>query len=215
MKLISLNVGLPREIVWQGNSVGTGIFKQPVTGQVMVRTLNVDGDQQADLSVHGGIYKAVYAYPAEHYQYWRHELPEIDFSWGMFGENFTVEGLLEDSVYVGDRYRIGELEVVATQPRLPCYKLGIRFGRADMVKRFLASRRTGFYFAVTREGIVEAGNSIKLLARDQQRISIADITRVYAFEKDDLGTMQQALSLEALPNSWKGYFQQQIEKRAG
>ena len=215
MKLISLNVGLPREIVWKGNSISTGIFKQPITGQVMVRTLNVDGDQQSDLSVHGGIYKAVYAYPAEHYQYWRHELPEIDFSWGMFGENFTVEGLFEDSVYVGDRYRIGELEVVATQPRLPCYKLGIRFGRADMVKKFLASRRTGFYFAVTREGVVEAGNPIELVGRDQQRVSIADITRVYAFEKGDLETIQHALSLEALPESWKSYFEHQIEKQAG
>ena len=214
MKLISLNVGLPREIAWQGKSVTTGIFKEPVTGPVMVRTLNADGDQQADLSVHGGIHKAVYAYPSEHYPYWRRELPDTHLPWAMFGENFTVEGLLEDSVYIGDRYRIGELEVVATQPRLPCYKLGIRFGRADMVKKFLASRRTGFYFAVAREGVVEAGNPIELLRRDQQKISVADITRVYAFEKDDLGTMQQALSLEALPDSWKGYFEHQIEMQA-
>jgi MOSC domain-containing protein YiiM len=215
MKLISLNVGLPREISWQGKSVTTGIFKQPVAGQVMVRKLNVDGDQQADLSVHGGIHKAVYAYPAEHYQYWRDELTDTDLPWGMFGENFTIEGLLEDSVYIGDRYRIGELEVVATQPRLPCYKLGIRFGRADMIKKFLASRRTGFYFAVDREGAVEAGDPIELLGRDQQRITVADITRVYAFEKDDLGTMQHALRLDALPESWKGYFEHQIETHAG
>ena len=215
MKVISLNVGLPREIASQGKLVTTGIFKQPVTGQVMVRTLNVDGDQQADLSVHGGIHKAVYAYPAEHYQYWRNELPDIDLPWGIFGENLSVEGLLEDSVYIGDRYRIGELEVVATQPRLPCYKLGIRFGRADMIKKFLSSRRTGFYFKVTREGPVEAGNPIELLDRDQRRISIADITRVYAFEKDDVDTMRQALNVEALPESWKGYFEQRIEKQAG
>ena len=214
MKLISLNVGLPREIVWEGKSVTTGIFKQPITGPVMVRTLNADGDQQADLSVHGGIHKAVYAYPAEHYQYWRNELPNIDLSWGMFGENFTIEGLLENSVFIGDRYRIGDAEVVATQPRLPCYKLGVRFGRLDMVKKFLSSRRTGFYFKVVTEGVVEAGNPIELLDRDQQRVSIADITRLYAFEKDDLETMRHALNVEALPESWKSYFVQQMERQA-
>jgi MOSC domain-containing protein YiiM len=213
MKLISLNVGLPREVIWQGKPVTTGIFKQPIAGPVMARTLNIDGDQQGDLTVHGGIDKAIYAYPAEHYDYWRGELPGVDLPWGIFGENFTIEGLREDSVYIGDRYRIGEVEVVVTQPRLPCYKLGVRFGRADMVKKFLASGRTGFYFAVKREGIVKADDAIELLGRDQQRISVADITRVYAFEKDDLGTIQQAIGVEALPERWRGYFQQQIEKQ--
>jgi MOSC domain-containing protein YiiM len=215
MKLISLNVGLPREVVSQGKLVTTGIFKDSITGPIMVRTLNIDGDQQADLSVHGGIDKAIYAYPAEHYEYWRGELPGIDLPWGMFGENFTIEGLLEDSAYIGDHYRIGELEVVITQPRLPCYKLGIRFGRADMIKKFMASRRTGFYFAVKREGIVKAGDSLEFLGRDQQEISVADITRVYAFERDDLKTIEQAMNVESLPESWKGYFQHQIEKQAG
>jgi MOSC domain-containing protein YiiM len=214
MKLISLNVGLPREVVSQGKLVTTGIFKDSITGPVMVRTLNIDGDQQADLSVHGGIDKAIYAYPAEHYEYWRGEVPGIDLPWGMFGENFTIEGLLEDSAYIGDRYRIGEVEVVITQPRLPCYKLGIRFGRPDMVKKFLASRRTGFYFAVKREGIVKAGDSFEFLGRDQQATSVADITRVYAFERDDLKTIERAMHVESLPESWKGYFQHQIEKKA-
>jgi MOSC domain-containing protein YiiM len=213
MKLVSINVGLPREIAWRGKLVTTGIFKQPITGPVMVRTLNADGDQQADLSVHGGIDKAIYAYPAEHYEYWCGELPGVDLPWGMFGENFTIDGLRDDSVYIGDRYRIGEVELAVTQPRLPCYKLGIRFGRADMVKKFLASRRTGFYFAVIKEGIVTAGDPIEFIGRDQQEISVADITRVYAFEKDDLGTIQQAMSVEALPESWKGYFRHQIEKQ--
>ena len=213
MKLISLNVGLPREVIWHGKPVTTGIFKQPIAGALMARTLNVDGDQQADLTVHGGIDKAIYAYPAEHYDYWRGELPGVDLPWGIFGENFTIEGLLEDSVYIGDRYRIGEVEVVVTQPRLPCYKLGVRFGRADMVKRFLASGRTGFYFGVKREGMVKADDAIEFVGRDQQRISVADITRVYAFEKDDLGTIQQAIGVEALPERWRGYFQQQIEKQ--
>lgn len=211
MRLISVNVGLPREVVWHGKPVTTGIFKQPIEGPVMARTLNLDGDRQADLTVHGGIDKAIYAYPAEHYAYWRRELPGVDMPWGAFGENFTIEGLLEDSVYIGDRYSIGEVELVVTQPRLPCYKLGVRFGRADMVKKFLASGRTGFYFAVTREGAVKAGDAIEFVRRDQARISVADITRVYAFEKDDLETIRHAMSVEALPESWRGYFQHQLE----
>src|SRR5215211_3227862 len=130
MRIVSLNVGLPREITWQGKLVTTGIFKQPIKAPIMLRTLNLDGDKQADLSVHGGVDKAVYAYPSEHYDYWRGELPGTDLPWGMFGENFTTEGLLEQAVNIGDRFRIGETEVIVTQPRLPCYKLGIKFGRA-------------------------------------------------------------------------------------
>src|SRR2546423_13912276 len=167
MKIISLNIALPRIVEWNGGPVATGIFKEPVQGPVMLRTLNLDGDKQADLSVHGGVDKAVYAYPSEHYDYWRGELPGADLLWGMFGENFTTEGLLEEAVHIGDRFVIGEAEVIVTQPRLPCYKLGIKFGRADMVKRFLASRRTGFYFAVIRSGMVGAGNAIELIGRDQ------------------------------------------------
>src|SRR2546430_976804 len=132
MKVLSLNVGLPREVTWQGKRVTTGIFKEPIQERVMMRTLNLDGDQQADLTVHGGVSKAVYAYPSEHYNYWRSELPGMDLSWGMFGENFTTEGFLEDAVYIGDRFRIGETEVMVTEPRMPCYKLGIKFGRAAM-----------------------------------------------------------------------------------
>jgi MOSC domain-containing protein YiiM len=214
MRLISVNVGLPREVVWHGEPVTTGIFKQPIEGPVMARALNLDGDRQADLTVHGGIDKAIYAYPAEHYAYWRRELPGVDMPWGAFGENFTIEGLLEDSVYIGDRFSIGEAEVVVTQPRLPCYKLGVRFGRADMVKKFLASRRTGFYFAVTKEGIVEAGDAIEFVRRDQAQVSVADITRVYAFEKDDRETIRRAMSVETLPESWRGYFQHQLETHA-
>jgi MOSC domain-containing protein YiiM len=213
MRIVSVNVGLPREIVWQGKAVTTGIFKQPVEAPVMLNTLNLDGDKQADLSVHGGVHKAVYAYPSEHYDYWREELPGMYMPWGMFGENFTTEELLEEAVHIGDRFKIGEAEVIVTQPRLPCYKLGIKFDRADMVKRFLTSRRTGFYFAVARSGMVGAGDAIELIGRDQQNISVADITRIYAFEKDDLETLQRAIEVEALPESWKGYFQHQIERQ--
>src|SRR6266403_1641436 len=213
MKILSVNVGLPREVTWQGKVVTTGIFKDPVKTPVTVRTLNLDGDQQADLTVHGGVDKAVYAYPSEHYGYWRAELRGVDLPCGMFGENFTTEGLLEENVYIGDRFRIGETEVMVTEPRMPCYKLGIKFGRADIIKRFLASRRTGFYFAVVRGGMVGAGDAIELIGREQQEISVADITRLYAFEKNDLESLWQAIQIKALPESWKGYFRHQLEKQ--
>ena len=215
MKILSLNVGLPREVAWQGKVVTTGIFKEPVEGRTMMRKLNLDGDRQTDLTVHGGVSKAVYAYPSEHYDYWRTELPGVDLPWGMFGENLTTEGLLEDAVYIGDRFRVGEAEVMATEPRMPCYKLGIKFGRADIIKRFLASRRTGFYFAVKREGRVAAGDTVESIGRQQQAISVADITRLYVFQKNDLETLRRAVEVEALPENWKGYFQHQIEKQAG
>jgi len=213
-KLLSVNVGLPREVTWHGKRVTTGIFKEPIQDRVIMRRLNLDGDQQADLTVHGGISKAVYAYPSEHYGYWRTELPAMDLCWGMFGENFTTDGLLENAVYIGDRFQIGETEVMATEPRMPCYKLGIKFGRADIIKRFLASRRTGFYFAVMREGLVGAGDTVELIRREQEEISVADITRLYAFDKDDVKSLRRAIQVEALPESWKGYFQYQFEKQA-
>jgi len=213
MKVLSVNVGSPREVTWQGKRVTTGIFKEPIQGRVMMHTLNLDGDQQADLTVHGGVSKAVYAYPSEHYNYWRSELPGMDLSWGMFGENFTTEGFLEDAVYIGDRFRIGETEVMVTEPRMPCYKLGIKFGRADIIKRFLASCRTGFYFGVMREGMVGAGDDVELIEREQQEISVADVTRLYAFDKDDVKSLRRAIQVEALPESWKGYFQHQLEKQ--
>ena len=179
----------------------------------MLRTLNLDGDRQADLKVHGGVSKAVYGYPVEHYKFWRRELPNMELPFGMFGENFTTEGLFEDKLNVGDRFRIGEAEVMVTEPRLPCYKLGIKFGRTDILRRFLQSRRTGFYFAVVNEGEVQAGDEIELLSRDRNNITIADITRLYAFEKDDLDTLRRAVKLEALSESWREYFQKQIQKR--
>jgi MOSC domain-containing protein YiiM len=215
MKILSLNVGLPREVAWQKKIVTTGIFKEPVKGPVMLRTLNLDGDGQADLTVHGGVSKAVYAYPSEHYTFWRAEFDAMDLPWGMFGENLTTEGLLENAVYIGDRFRVGETELMVTEPRMPCYKLGIKFGRADIIKRFLVSRRSGFYFAVAREGMVSAGDALELIGREQQDTSVADITRLYAFEKDDVKALRRAVEVEALPENWKGYFRHQIEKQAG
>lgn len=212
MKLISLNTGLPRAVEWKGDAVTTGIFKEPVKGPVMLRTLNLDGDKQADLSVHGGVSKAVYAYPQEHYEFWKKELPDMNLLYGMFGENFTTEGLFEDNLNLGDRFRVGEAKIMVTEPRMPCYKLGVKFGRADIVKRFLVSRRTGFYFAVLQEGEVSAGDTIELLSRDGNNITVADVTRLYAFEKDDLKLLQRVVKVEALSESWRDYFQTQIEK---
>jgi MOSC domain-containing protein YiiM len=209
MHIVSVNVGTPRTVEWRGKLVETGIFKAPIDSAVMVRALNLDGDAQADLSVHGGTEKAVYAYPSEYYPYWQDQLNEA-LSWGAFGENLTVTGLDEDTLYIGDRLRVGEAELVVTQPRLPCYKLGVRFGRADMVKIFLASRRTGFYFAVAREGLVQAGDTIEVLERDQHAVSIADITRVYAFDKHDIATMRRIVAVPTLPAGWRDYFAEHI-----
>jgi MOSC domain-containing protein YiiM len=215
MKVVSLNTGLPREVTWHGRKVTTGIYKLPVEGRVTLRTLNLDGDRQADLTVHGGAYKAVYCYPLVHYDYWTRELPNRDLPMAVFGENFTTDGLLEDSVYLGDTFSIGFAEVIVTQPRLPCYKLGIRFESDDMVRRFLASRRTGFYLAVTREGEVGAGDEIKLIARDPMAVPVSEITRLYiakTYEADDVASLQRTLRVGALPESWKEYFRERLEK---
>jgi MOSC domain-containing protein YiiM len=215
MKLISVNVGLPREVIWHGRSVTTGIFKEPVAGRVALRKVNLDGDRQADLTVHGGEYKAVYCYPLEHYEYWKKELPGRELPMGMFGENFTVQGLLEADTHLGDRFAVGSAEVVVTQPRLPCYKLGIRFGEDDMVKRFLASGRSGFYVAVTREGEVGAGDEITVLTRDANAVPVPEITRLYVAKRwgaEELVSLRRALQVEALPEDWKKYFRERMQK---
>jgi len=212
MRLVSVNIGHPREVIYKGKTVTTGIFKEPVEGRIRLRTLNLDGDRQADLSVHGGPSKAVYAYPFEHYEYWREQYPGVDLPWGMFGENLTVEGLREDSVNIGDRFRIGSAQLMVTEPRLPCHKLAAKFGRDDIIKRFLHSGRTGFYFAVIREGEVGTGDGIELVSRDEHNVTVADITRLYVREKDDVGTLRRAVQVTALPESWRGYFRKRIEK---
>ena len=146
-----------------------------MAGRVRVTRLGLEGDKQSDLRVHGGPDKAVYAYPSEHYAYWARELPGVDLPGGAFGENFTTEGLLERDVRIGDRFRAGSAELVVTDPRMPCYTLGVRFGRDDMVRRFLAHGGSGFYFAVLREGEVAAGDPIELTARDESEMTIADV----------------------------------------
>ncbi|PSB26444.1 MOSC domain-containing protein [Stenomitos frigidus] len=213
MELISVNVGLPREVTWKGKTVRTGIFKEPVSTRVMVRSLNLDGDGQADLTVHGGLEKAVYVYPFEHYDHWRSELPDTELTMGNFGENFTTTGLKEEDLNIGDRFAIGTVKLMVTQPRMPCYKLGIRFGRPDMVKRFLASRRTGFYFSVLQEGEVGVGDTLELVSRDENNITVADITQLYTREQTDPDLLHRAAHLEALPESWRDYFQEQSRRQ--
>ena len=213
MKLLSVNVGLPREVEWNGRTIRTSIFKAPVSGRVRVRKLNLDGDQQSDLTVHGGIDKAVYVYPSEHYAFWRGTLPDAELGWGAFGENFTAEGALDDkAVHIGDRFHIGSAEFVVTQPRMPCFKLGIRFGRADMVKRFMHSGRNGFYFAVAEEGEVAAGDSIELLTRDENGVTIADIVELYTADAANQDVLHRVSELPALPESWRAYFRKRLWK---
>jgi MOSC domain-containing protein YiiM len=207
MRVLSVNVGLPREVEWRNEPVTTAIHKAPVAGPVLVRRLNLDGDRQADLSVHGGPEKAVYVYPSEHYPYWREELPGMALPWAAFGENLTVEGLSETDLRVGDVLRIGTAEFMVTQPRLPCYKLNVRFQRPDMVKRFLRSGRTGFYLAVIKEGELAAGDEIELVPTDGSAVTIPEIVTLYTSKNGDGALLRRAIETPALPQSWREYFQ--------
>jgi MOSC domain-containing protein YiiM len=211
VKLISLNVARPRLALYKGTTVNTGIFKQPVSGRIALRRLNLAGDQQADLNVHGGDYKAVYAHPAQHYDYWRQELPNMDLSWGMFGENLTIEGLDEGEVHVGDLFRIGSATVMVRQPRMPCYKLALKFQRDDILERFLLSGRSGFYFSVEQEGEVGEGDSIDLASQNLSGITIAEMNRLFVRDKYNHDLLQKAIATSALPESWREYFMPRLE----
>jgi MOSC domain-containing protein YiiM len=210
MKLVAISVGGPREVQWHGRAVRTSIFKTPVSHRVRVGRGNIEGDEQSDLSVHGGLEKAVYAYPAEHYDFWRRELADAELPWGAFGENFTTEGLQEDEVWIGDRYRIGTTELVVTQPRMPCYKLAIRFGQTEMVKRFLQSRRSGFYLAVEREGDAGPGDAIERLARSDRRLTVADVVSLYAADSANQPLLESASEHPSLPAAWREYFRKRL-----
>lgn len=217
MRVVSVNVGRPREVVWKGTRVSTAIFKSPVEGPVDVKHLNLRGDQQADLSVHGGPDKAIYAYPSEHYPYWRSELPDADLPWGAFGENLTTEGLLEDALHIGDRLRVGSALLMVTQPRVPCYKITIRFDRDDMIKRFIKSNTSGFYLAVLEEGQLAGGDALEIVHRDPATVSVADINHLYyGTARDHRSThfedlLHRAVNLEALPQNWRDH----LRHRAG
>jgi MOSC domain-containing protein YiiM len=211
-RVLSVNVGLPREIRWRGKSITTGIYKKPVAGPVRVHTLNLDGDRQADLRVHGGRDKAVYAYPSEFYELWRQERPDLAFPFGQFGENVTIEGLVDDEVNVGDRLRMGTAEVVVTQPRFPCFKLGIKMGRDEFVTDFLDRRLYGFYLSVAREGEVRAGDPIVMLHRHPSGFGVTEVARLYADDRADVDGLRQAVELDVLHDSWREYFRRRLER---
>jgi MOSC domain-containing protein YiiM len=210
VKIISLNVGQPRTVLDRGREVGTGIFKSSVPGPLMLRRTNLDGDRQADLQVHGGRNKAVYAYPSEHYEFWHAELPGAELSWGNFGENLTTEGLSENDACIGDQFRIGGAVVKVTQPRIPCFKLGIRFGRDDMPKRFLASGRSGIYFSVIEEGLVNVGDAIELVRRDESGVTIADVNRAYVHSRENTDLLRRIVRSEILPAGLQQDFLQRL-----
>jgi MOSC domain-containing protein YiiM len=206
VKILSLNVARPRLVVYRERPINTGIFKEPVSGPVQLRTLNLDGDRQADLTVHGGPNKALYGYPSEHYEFWRQELPGMPLPWGMFGENFTTEGLTESDLHIGDRLQIGTAVIVVRQPRIPCYKLAAKFQREDILARFLRSARSGFYCSVEREGTVAAGDSFEFLSRETQAISIAEMNRLFVEERYNVELLEKAVATPALPEDWRDYF---------
>jgi MOSC domain-containing protein YiiM len=206
MRLIALSVGHPRVVEWRGEQVLTSIFKEPVAGSRRVHQLNIDGDKQSDLSVHGGAEKAVYVYASEHYPYWCSALRLPSLPWGAFGENLTTAGLVETEVNIGDRYRIGTAEFTVTQPRTPCYKLNVRFGRADMVKRFHQSGLSGFYLGVVTEGELAAGADIEQTWRDDRGLSVADVARLVATDAGNQALVDKAIEHPALAAGWREYF---------
>ena len=212
MKIVSVNVGLPRPVEWRGRRIMTGIFKEPVAGRVAVRKLNLAGDRQADLSVHGGVHKAVYAYPSEHYPFWRRELELADLPWSAFGENLTTEGWWEDEIHVGDRFRAGTAEFVVTQPRSPCFKLALKFDRDDVVDRFLESGRPGFYLAVTQEGELAAGDPFERIHEDEHHVSVVDVVNLYLHRhaRPDVDLLRRVVEVEALPESWREHFRKRL-----
>lgn len=206
LEIISLNVGLPRLITYRGQQIETGIYKKPVVGPVWLRRLNLDGDRQADLTVHGGPNKAAYAYPSEHYEFWHKELPGMKLPWGMFGENFTTKDILESELHIGDRLQIGSAIIMARQPRVPCDKLAAKFHRKDIVPRFLSSGRSGFYFSVEQEGTVAAGDSFQFLSREPEGITVAEMNRLFAEDRYNEELLEKAIKTPALPEDWRDYF---------
>lgn len=212
MKIISVNVGLPRAIEHNGEIVTTGIYKTPIAGTVRVNADNLAGDAQADLRYHGGWSKAVYAYGSEHYEFWRGELGIDDLQFGAFGENLTTEGLLEHRICAGDHLRVGTAEFVATEPRFPCFKLGVKFGRKDIIKKFQKSRRSGIYFAIIKTGEIAAGDRIEFISRDANQVSISDLSDLHD-KKNNLELARRALAVEALPEKWKRDLRKMLEKQ--
>ncbi|MBA3474159.1 MAG: MOSC domain-containing protein [Rubrobacter sp.] len=212
MKLLSVNVSLPTEVPHGREAVSTGIFKEPVGGQVMLRTLNLDGDGQADLENHGGVDRAAYAYSIENYDHWQRELGWNEFAFGQFGENFTVEGMMEDDIHIGDVFRVGGALVEVSQPRPPCFKLGIKMGMAGFPKQFLASGRVGFYLRVLEEGEVGVGDAFERVESDPERVSVWEMSHLLFFEPENLEGAKRALRIRALSPGWRDSFEERLAK---
>lgn len=213
MKVVSINVGLPRTVSWQGVPFRTGIYKAPVEGEVSVGFKNLDGDGQADVSVHGGRDKAVYAYPSEHYLYWRDQFPEVMMPWGMFGENLTTTGLTEETVRIGDLFRVGSAELVVTQPRMPCSKLGMRFRNKTIIKRFLESRRSGWYCSVAREGRLASKDEIQLVGREPESLSVKEVLELYGDREANTEVLKKVIQIKGLSKAWRDHFRRRLENR--
>jgi MOSC domain-containing protein YiiM len=210
MSVQSVNVGLPRAVRWKGRLMLTGIFKEPVEGRVAVRRLNLEGDQQADLKVHGGPNMAIYVYPAEYYAFWRDQYPAMELPWGMFGENLTIWGLRDDTVYVGDQLQVGSAQLVVRSPRMPCYKLGLKFGRDDVLKLLFQSGYSGFYCAVLQEGEVAAGDPVSVIHRDEHAVSVREITRLQGEARYDVDLLRRVVAVEALSQDWRDTFLERL-----
>jgi len=212
MRVISVNVGLPIKVNFGKEIVNTAIFKNPIKHRIKLYKLNLEGDKQADLTVHGGTDKAVYSYPSEHYKFWKKEIKDFEYSWGTFGENLTTEGLVEDVVNIGDKFRIGSAKVVATQPRMPCYKLAVRFGRMDIIRRFMESERSGIYFKVAQEGEIGVEDKIELIKSDENKVTIRDIVRLQTNGGIDTEMMNRAIKVKDLPDGWRNYLMEKLTK---
>jgi MOSC domain-containing protein YiiM len=200
MRILSVNSSKGITVDWNGRKVHTGIFKSPVLGKVMIRKHNLETDRQSDLRVHGGPDKAIYSYDDQDYQYWKQTL-QRELSPGAFGENLTTEGLSDRDVFVGDILKVGQAVLQAVQPRLPCYKLGIRFGDDFMPKRFMEAERWGIYFRVLEEGTVEAGDAIEFINRDPQAFSVADLASILS--NPDAQKIERALAISSLTEGWR------------
>lgn len=211
MKLVSINVGMPKLVEINGHQVNTGIYKTPQTGKVWLSKTNLAGDGQADLTVHGGEFQAAYSYPIEHYTYWENTLGKSNLPYGTFGENFTVSGLLEDEVYIGDRFTIGDAIVEATMPRIPCFKFGHKIGKPDILHTFLTSGRSGFYHKVIQEGYVQAGDNMVRIAHNPNSITIRQALGMQKLDEGDVDALQQALTIQALPPLLRSIYQQRLE----
>jgi ferredoxin-NADP reductase/MOSC domain-containing protein YiiM len=212
--VVSVNVGLPKDVPWQGKTVHTGIWKQPVTGPVMVRRLNIDGDGQGDLAGHGGEQRAVFVYQLDSYRHWEQHFGRDDFVYGMFGENLTIEGLPDAEVCIGDRYRIGEAEFEVTQPRVTCYRVGMRVGEPQLPALLVAHHRPGFYMRVITEGNIQAGEPIVKISAGPESLSVADTDALLYLPGRDTSKLRAALRIPALSPGWQGSFRDLLAEPA-